>query len=140
MSRIELFQWHMYPMADSTSHSLPNSVLLQFCILPIETVKYKGENTKIVNKNVKKKRSAPCKCTFHSHKINDLVVIYTTLCYNQECASFDNCVTWYINCYYLKEANKSDYNKESKIWEWPLYQLLRDNNCNNDDEEIHNFK
>ena len=42
------------------------------------------------------------------------------------------------NCYYLKEMNKSDYNKVSMIWRWQLYQLLRDDNCN-DDEEIHNF-
>ena len=95
---------------------------------------------KLVNKNIKEKRSATCKCTSHSHKINDLVVIYTPLCYDRECASFDICVMWYINCYHLKEANKSDYNNESRIWGWPLYQVLRDNNDdNNNDEEIHDF-
>ena len=63
-------------------------------------------------------------------------MIYTPLCYDRECASFDICVTWYINCYHLKEANKSDYNNESRIWGWPLYQLLRDDD---DNEEIHDF-
>ena len=80
-------------------------------------------------KQHKKKVKQTCNCKAPQHVVNDVVVLFLPLYYDQTSSIFHASVTWYISCCHSADLNNMVLNEmypewgviDGKYYAWPLY-------------------